>query len=100
MTDETRPPLTLNLQGLRELTLDLGTITLGEMDAIERASGQEFGRLLARSMGRRLVALYLREWRSSGREPSWAELSNLRPLGSGSSVSASSSAGPRPTSND
>lgn len=98
MTD--RSPLTLDLQGLRELTLDLGSVTLGEMAAIELASGQDFSRLLGRQTGRRLIALYLREWRSSGLEPSWLELSNLRPLASGSSTSASSPAGRPPTSSD
>lgn len=89
----------LGLDELATLTLDLGSITLGEMAAIEYASGRDFNRMLKGQVTRRLVALYLREWRSTGHEPNWNELSSLRPLDSGSSSSVSASAGHPPTSN-
>lgn len=88
---------TIALDELAGLTIDLSDITLGEMLAIELASGEDFARLLGRQTGRRLIALYLRESRSSGRAPSWHELSSLRLRAGGSSTSASPSAG-RPTS--
>lgn len=87
-------PMTLDLAEMRTLTLDLGSITLGEMAAIEYASGRSFDRLLTGAVSRRLIALYLREWRSSGVEPSWSEISSLRPLASGSSTSPSEPDGP------
>jgi hypothetical protein len=84
-----------------ELTLDLADLTIGEMAAIETASGQDFMRLLtAGKASRRLIALYLRELRSSEPRRSWSELSNLRPLGNGSLGSPSRPAGRRASASD
>ena len=83
----------MDLTELSTLTLDLATVTLGEMAALEMASGRDFGALLKGQVSRRLIALYLREWRSSGVEPSWSSIASLRPLDSGSSTSVSPSAG-------
>jgi len=77
----------MDLTDLSTLTLDLTTITLGEMAAVEIASKRDFTTLLKGQVGRRLIALYLREWRSSGVEPSWSEISSHRPLASTSSIS-------------
>jgi hypothetical protein len=72
------------------LTLDLEAVTIGEMAAIEAASGRDFLRLLsAGAASRRLIALYLIELRHSEPRRSWSELSSLRPLGSGSLTSPS-----------
>lgn len=64
--------------------LDIATLTLGEMSAVELASGKSFGRLItAGSATRRLVGLYIRELRaprspSDGPMPSWSDLSARR----------------------
>lgn len=78
----------MDLAELRTLTLDLPSVTLGEMAAIEMASGTDFTKLLRSAAGRRLIALYLRESRSSGVAPSWSSLSSLRPLDNGSLTSS------------
>lgn len=76
------------------LTIDLNEITLGEMAAIEAAAGQDFLTVFGQGRAsRRMIALFLREYRSSGSAPSWRELGNLRPRGAGSSTSVSPSAG-------
>lgn len=63
-------------------TLDLGTLTLGEMAAIEEQSGRSMDKLLtAGSATRRLLALWIAESRSSATPRSWHELSALRVFG-------------------
>lgn len=96
MTDTER----MTLAELRELEVDVSTVTLGHMVEIEMQSGKEFGRLLLSPVGRKLVALFLREWRKLGTAPSWHELSSRQVLGGGSSISAGSSAGHHPKSSD
>lgn len=65
-------------------TLDLTTLTLGEMSAVELASGRSFDKLItAGNASRRLVGLYIRELRrprspSDGPMPSWSDLSGRR----------------------
>lgn len=62
---------------------DLASLTLGEMAAVELASGQDFQRLLrAGSASRMLVVAYVRALRSpsSGSTPDWSEVSSHRPL--------------------
>lgn len=67
-----------------EEPFDLSTLTLGEMSAVEMASGMDFQRILrAGSATRMLLVAYVRELRasgSSGSTPSWSELSSRRPL--------------------
>jgi hypothetical protein len=61
------------------VTLDLDSLTLGEMSAVEVAAGQDFIQLL--SAGRatqRLIGLYVNELRHSDKPRSWRELSALR----------------------
>lgn len=63
-------------------TLDVGTLTLGEMAAIEEQSGRSMDRLLvAGSATRRLLALWVAESRSSAQPRSWRELAGLRVFG-------------------
>lgn len=81
------------LDQIREIRLDLKTVTFDEMVAIELGSGRTFLTLLKSQQAQIVIALYLQEWRSSGVEPSWKEISSRRPLDSGSSTSASPSAG-------
>lgn len=83
------------------ITLDLASLTLGEMAAAELASGQSFDKLLQTgSATRMLLALFIRELRSSGAAPSWHELSDHRPLARRSSTSPSSPAGRRTPAQD
>lgn len=78
------------------LTIELETVTIGEMAAIEAASGRDFLRLLSSGAAtRRLIALYLIELRHSEPRRSWSELSSLRPLANGPSTSPSRPAGRR-----
>ena len=65
-------------------TIDLATLTLGELEALELESGRSFELLLKAGAGtRRLLALWLYERRqallSSERPPTWRELGD-RPL--------------------
>jgi hypothetical protein len=63
-------------------TLDLASLTLGEMAEAERQSGRSFDKLLTSgNVTRRLLALWVAELRSSAQPRSWHELSSLRPLG-------------------
>jgi len=76
------------------VTLDLDTMTLGEMAAVEAAAGQDFLDLWrAGRATRRLIALYVNEYRASETPRSWQELSALRLLGGSSSTSPARPAG-------
>jgi hypothetical protein len=80
------------LDGMR-LTLDVNTLTLGEMAAIESESGQPFAQVLATAIRggatRRLLALWVHERRTSARPRSWRQLGDLRISVSSSSESPS-----------
>lgn len=96
MTDGSQPQTPGPAVDLATLTLDLNEITLGEMAAIETASGRDFLALFrAGSATRRLIALFLLEYRRSETPPSWRELSDRRPLAGPSSTSRSPQAGRR-----
>jgi hypothetical protein len=64
------------------LTLDVNTLTLGEMSQLEVESGQPFSQLLGTALRggatRRLLALWVHEHRSSERPRSWRQLGDLR----------------------
>ena len=86
------------------IQFDPNTMTLGELLALEEASGltsdellQSFGR---RSTLRLIVALFVQRLRSSGQPPSWKSLSDLRILDALSGSSPSSADSPSPKSND
>jgi len=84
--------------------IDVGSITLGEMDYVERLSGQPMSTLLATTGGRMMVALAiddLRTWpgsENSSARRSWPEISALRLLDVSSSPSPSRPAGRQATS--
>lgn len=81
---------------LRTITLDIRTLTLGELAEIERQSGRDATALLVAGRAtRRLVALFVHELRSSEKPRSWQELANLRLLDGQSSMSPPSPAGRR-----
>ena len=81
------------------ITLDLHTLTLGEVAEAERQSGQSFDRLLRGSAAKMMLALFVHRWRSSGVVPTWRELENLPVSDALSSISLSDSGGPSGTSN-
>ena len=76
------------------VTLNLETVTLGEMAAVEQAAGRDFLDLWqAGRATRRLTALYVHELRTSETPRSWQELSALRLLDGSSSTSPARPAG-------
>jgi hypothetical protein len=80
-------------------TLELSSLTLGEMAAVEQASGRSFADILrAGPATQRLMAAYVLLSRHSGRPPSWSELAGLRPFDRKSSPSRSRRAGRSETS--
>jgi hypothetical protein len=80
------------------VTFDLNTITLGEAAAAEIASGKPLSSLLKSPTARRMLAVFVTEYRNSGVGPSWSELSNLRLLDAMRSTSQSSPDGVSETS--
>ena len=71
--------------------VDVSTVTLGEMAAIEMEAGRPFAAILGSPIGAKMAALWIWEHRrptSPGSAParSWRELSNLRPRGRRSST--------------
>ena len=83
-----------------EISLDVNTLTLGELAAAETASGLDSSVLLSRSAHRLLLAVFVHRLRTSGRPPSWQELGNLRVQDARSSTSASPQGSPSETSGD
>lgn len=81
-TDRVRPEATSGDAPATLVTIDLASLTLGEMAAVEEASGIPFDVILRRgSATRRLMALYVQALRTSDTPPSWHELGDLRPFG-------------------
>jgi hypothetical protein len=80
-----------------EITLDMETLTLGEVIAAEDASGKDIGVLLSKSGHRRVLALFVHRLRTSGEAPRWQELTDLRILDAfpGRSPSPQDSRSPR-----
>ena len=63
-------------------TLDIGTLTLGEMAALELESGRSMDSLLKGRATLLLVALWVADHRkTSGQPRSWQELGDLRVFG-------------------
>ena len=66
--------------------LDVSDLTLGDLDYLERLSGQEPASLMQTRAGRRLLALALSDLRTypgsedSGKRRSWSELTGLRAI--------------------
>lgn len=90
---------TIDPAEIGDVTLDIGTLTLGEAAKLEAASGQDLSDLLARQSGRMLAAVFVAVLRRSGSAPPWSEISNLRVLDVSSSTSRAKAAGRRPRSN-
>lgn len=90
----------------RVVELDVDSLTLGELAAIEAESGRDALTMVRNGRaGRKLVALWIAEHRHpssspSGKPRSWHELTNLRAGDASLSTSPRFSAGPSPTSND
>lgn len=82
------------------VALDLDTLTLGELAAAEKASGEDASVLLARSAHRRILAVFVQRLRSSGQPPNWNELASLRLSDVSSSNSDSQPDNPLPKSSD
>lgn len=78
------------------ITLDITTLTLGEMAECERQSGHSFEKLLTGRASRKIVATFVAEWRSSDSVPSWQEVSSRRLFDSSSSTPRSPSDDPSP----
>lgn len=80
------------------ITLDIDSLTLGELMEVERQTGEDVQDLLRGKMGRMILAVFVHRWRSSGRAPSWNEIADLRLLDALSSTSDSQPANPSETS--
>lgn len=79
-------------QNAATVTLDISTLTLGEMAEAEMASGRTLQELLRSPGARKILALFVHQFRNSGVAPSWSELANLRLLDASSSTLRSDSA--------
>lgn len=64
---------------LQDVKLDIGTLTLGEAAAAERASGLTIDKLSS-GVHLRMLALFVHLSRTYGEPPSWSEIANLRLL--------------------
>ena len=83
---------------MASVRLDLDSLTLGEMMAVEKASLTDVQELLASKMGRMLLAVFVQRLRSSGSAPSWSEVEGLRLLDVLGSTSSSSEVSEETTS--
>lgn len=93
-----RPNEPLVIEEWRDITLDVGTLTLGEAVKVEQASGLPIEKL-SRGASLRMMALYVHGLRTYDVAPSWSELENLGALAVVSSRSRVSSDGHSPRSN-
>ena len=75
-----------------DVTLDITTVTMGELAEAEQQSGKDFQTLMRTRMSRALLGLFIHELRTSAQPRSWSELSNLRVLDVSSSTQPSDSA--------
>ena len=63
-----------------EVTLDLPSLTVGEIARAEVASGMTLQEMMASPMARKLMAVFIHELRNYVKPRSWHELSSLRLL--------------------
>lgn len=87
-----------DLATIREVKLDISTLTLGEAAAAEVASGYTIQQLAKGRATLRLLAMYIHVSRNYGVTPQWSELSNLRLLDASSSTSPDTQDAPTETS--
>jgi hypothetical protein len=78
-----------------DVTLDLSTLTLGEMSECEMQSGRSFDQLMKGKATQRMVALFVHGLRHFAPTPSWSDVANLHLSDVRSSTSRSRSDGPR-----
>ena len=75
---------TLTLDDIRAMdepiTLDIGTITLGESIIAERESGMTISEIVSSRTAQRVLAMLVYGLRSYDVRPSWSELASLRVL--------------------
>lgn len=83
----------LDLEGLREVTLDIGTLTLGEAAEAERQSGMRIEEIAKSTAAMRMLAIFVHLLRTSAKPPQWSELADLRLLDVSSSTSPRSPVG-------
>ena len=83
---------------MADVTFDLDSLTLGELAEAEEASGKDGSQLLGKSGLRRMLAVFVLEYRSSGQPPSWSSIASRRLLDGLSSRSASPVDNPSETS--
>lgn len=101
MPDSKLRTLTIDdLTELREITLDVSTLTLGEAAEAERASGWSISEIARSKTAMRVLAMYVHGLRHYDVRPSWSELSSLRALDALSSTSSKPGAGDSETSSD
>lgn len=67
-----------DLAQLREVTLDIGTLTLGEAAEAERQSGMRIEDIARSTAAMRMLAIFVYLLRSSAKEPRWSDLAALR----------------------
>ena len=89
----------MDAEQLRDVTFDLGTLTLGEAAEAERQSGLALSAMLRSPHTRRMLGLFVHLLRTSGSRPSWSDLSNLRLLDVSPSTSRDAKGSPSETSN-
>lgn len=82
---------------MQRVEFNVNTITLGELDALEQACGQDPFALMQRRSGLLMAAVFLAELRASGKRLSWNELSSRTLIDSTSSPSPSEPDGPPPS---
>ena len=89
-----------DLVELREVKLDVSTLTLGQAAEAERASGWSIGEIAKSRTAMRVLAMYVHGLRHYDVRPSWSELSSLRALDALSSTSSTPGDGDSATSSD
>jgi hypothetical protein len=76
-----------------DITVNIETLTLGELAAAEQSSGMSYQAMLKGRATMLLLALFVHELRSSEKPRSWQELSSLKVLDALSLMQRSSSDG-------
>jgi hypothetical protein len=88
------------LDELREVTLDLSTLTLGEAAEAERQAQLSLGQIASSPINLKLLAMFVHGLRNYVPAPSWQELSSLRLFDVSSSSTPRTPAAASQTSND
>ena len=78
------------------VAFDPNSVTLGEMDAAEQASGLGMSDLLKSRTRQLMLGVFVTQLRSSGQAPKWSDLRDLRIVDASSSLSGSEPDSPGP----